>query len=126
MSKGILQRAKSIIFDYISHSSVHGVKYLAERKRSWVEKVWWITVFCISILGCGVLVLDAWNISPIIISFTAKPTPIWRIPFPAVTICPKNFARSDRINLTDIFLRQKFGEMVFERLSMEMLGGLLR
>ena len=29
-----------------------------------------------------------WKESPIILSFAEKSTPVWEIPFPAVTICP--------------------------------------
>jgi acid-sensing ion channel, other len=80
--------AKILFFDYAAHSTIHGVNYIAERNRSWFERIWWIVAFCLSILGCTKLIFDAWNINPIIISFTGKPTPIWQIPFPAITICP--------------------------------------
>lgn len=29
-----------------------------------------------------------WMNSPVIVSFATSETPIWKIPFPAVTICP--------------------------------------
>jgi Amiloride-sensitive sodium channel len=66
-------------FQYLKSSTVHGVKYIAEKDRSWTERVWWILVIIVSFLGCGKLISDAWNINPIIISFTDKPTPIWQV-----------------------------------------------
>jgi len=109
--------AKNLFADYANHSTIHGVSYIAETGRSWFDKTWWIVVFCISVLCCGKLIFDAWNINPIIISFADKPTPIWRIPFPAVTICPTTFARSDRINITAIFQGRENGSSIYQNLT---------
>jgi acid-sensing ion channel, other len=70
---------KTLFFDYSEHSTIHGVNYIAERNRSWCEKIWWLVALCASILGCTKLIFDAWQINPIIISFTGKPTPIWQV-----------------------------------------------
>jgi acid-sensing ion channel, other len=96
------QTIKKTSIDYANHSTIHGVSYITERDRSWIERVWWIVVLCFSFFVCGKLIFDAWNISPIIISFTEKPIQMWQIPFPAVTICPRTFAQSDRINITEL------------------------
>jgi acid-sensing ion channel, other len=110
------QTVNHIFVDYAAHSTIHGVNYFAEKGRSWFEKVWWIAVFGISILCCGNLILDVWNISPIIISFKDKPTPIWELPFPAITICPMTFARTDDINITQLILQQNNGVNLFQSL----------
>jgi acid-sensing ion channel, other len=73
------QTTKAILNDYSEHSTIHGINYIAERNRSWFERVWWIVAFCISVLGCSKLIFDAWHINPIVISFTGKPTPIWQV-----------------------------------------------
>jgi Amiloride-sensitive sodium channel len=113
-----LKRAWEIIqtsfINYAGQSTVHGVNYIAEKGRSWCERIWWITVLVISMFCCGKLIFDAWNINPIIITFQAKPTPIWQIPFPAVTICPRSIARW---NLTKIFQPGENGGLNFENLS---------
>jgi acid-sensing ion channel, other len=111
------QTAKKLFFDFSNQSTIHGVSYIAEKGRSWFERVWWILVICISVLCCGQLIMDAWKISPIIISFTDKPTPIWQIPFPAVTICPKLFAQSKHINISHIMQRVYFGELTADDLT---------
>jgi Amiloride-sensitive sodium channel len=67
--------------DYSDHSTIHGVNYLTESGRSWCERLWWIVAIGISFLCCGKLIFDASNIDPIIITFTAKPTPIWKVGF---------------------------------------------
>jgi acid-sensing ion channel, other len=115
--KSSWQTVKTLFADYADNSTIHGVSYIAEKNRSWFEKVWWVVVLCISVLFCGKLIYDASNISPIIISFKDKPTSIWEIPFPAVTICPYTVARSDRINITKIFQDQENGGSIFQNLT---------
>jgi Amiloride-sensitive sodium channel len=102
--KSTWQTAKKIFADYSKNSTIHGVSYMAEKERPWLEKVLWITVFCSSIILCGKLIFDAWNISPIIFTFASKPIPIYQIPFPAVTICSLTLSRSRRLNVTKIIL----------------------
>jgi acid-sensing ion channel, other len=72
--KHFWQIGKELFNDYADHSTIHGVSYMNEKNRSWFEKSWWIVVFVVSILGCGKMIIDAWNIKPIIISFSEKAT----------------------------------------------------
>lgn len=44
-----------------------------------------------------------YNQSPIIVSLADKSTPIWDIPFPAVTICPETKSYIDLLNFTETF-----------------------
>lgn len=63
-------------------------------------------MFGISIYGCGSLILniwDKWNQSPVIVSFAERSTPVWQIPFPAVTICPETKAKTGLLNFTEIY-----------------------
>lgn len=46
---------------------------------------------------------DKWQDTPVIVSFSEKSTPVWAIPFPAVTICPETKARVDIFNFTDTY-----------------------
>lgn len=41
--------------------------------------------------------------SPVIVSFAEKSTPVWAIPFPAVTICPETKTYMDKLNFTETF-----------------------
>jgi acid-sensing ion channel, other len=101
-----LQAAWGLFSEYSNSSTIHGIKYLGERRRSWVERVWWIVVFSISVTLCGVFIFkiyDKWDTSPVIVSFAERSTPIWQIPFPAVTICPETKAKSSMLNITEIY-----------------------
>ena len=76
--------------DFTSNSTVHGVRYLGERRRHWSERVFWIIVFLISITLCSFVIVnmfDKWQQNPII--STIKETAPFDIPHPAITICPQ-------------------------------------
>lgn len=87
--KSLWQGIKQIYFEYCANTSIHGVQYLGE-KRPWKEKFFWLCVFFVSIYCCSNLIENIyvkWNETPVIVSFSEKSTPVWSIPFPAVTIC---------------------------------------
>jgi acid-sensing ion channel, other len=44
-----------------------------------------------------------WTQNPVIVSFANRPTSIWHIPFPAVTICPETKARKSLVNITKMY-----------------------
>ena len=41
--------------------------------------------------------------SPVIVSFAEKSTPVWQIPFPAITICPETKATNYFLNFTKAY-----------------------
>jgi amiloride-sensitive sodium channel len=68
--------------------------------------LWWGLVFLICFFGCGRLIFNIyqkWDTTPVIVSFAEKSTPVWQIPFPAVTICPETKARMELFNFTARF-----------------------
>uniref|UniRef100_A0A0K8VEQ2 Sodium channel protein Nach n=1 Tax=Bactrocera latifrons TaxID=174628 RepID=A0A0K8VEQ2_BACLA len=80
---------KQVYFEYCSNTSIHGIQYFGER-RPLIEKCFWFCVFLASIYCCSNLIHSIyikWNETPVIVSFSEKSTPIWSIPFPAITIC---------------------------------------
>lgn len=44
-----------------------------------------------------------WESTPVIVSFSEKATPVWKIPFPAVTICPEVKISAKMLNITQTF-----------------------
>lgn len=101
-----LQAVWGLFSEYANNSSIHGVRYMGEKRRPWVERLWWVIAFCFSIYGCSRLIYNVWNKwdqSPVIVSFAEKSTPVWQIPFPAVTICPETKARSEDFNYTSMY-----------------------
>lgn len=69
-----------------------------------IFRIFWVIVFLVSITGCSFLIMkmyDKWQKSPVISSFAEKSTPVWKIPFPAVTICPEIKAKFNVIKIKD-------------------------
>lgn len=82
------------------------MKYLGERKRHWIERAFWIIAFGFSVYGCSTMILkiyNKWQLSPVIVSFAEKSTPVWQIPFPAVTICPETKSMTKYIKFSKAY-----------------------
>ncbi|XP_055382443.1 pickpocket protein 28-like, partial [Condylostylus longicornis] len=47
---------------------------------------------------------EKWETNPVIVSFNEKFTPVWQIPFPAITICPERKFMQNKFNYTDVLL----------------------
>ncbi|CAG9863464.1 unnamed protein product [Phyllotreta striolata] len=76
--------------EYCRNTSIHGFRYFGEN-RTYFERVWWFLVFGVTLAACVMSIREVYNKwlrSPVIVSFATKGTPIYTIPFPAVTICP--------------------------------------
>ncbi|XP_060654838.1 pickpocket protein 28 [Drosophila nasuta] len=98
------QAAMAIIHEYCDYSTIHGIRYLGEKKRPWLERLFWVSVFLLSICTCFKLTMniwDKWNNNPVIVSFAEKSTPVWEIPFPSVTVCSETKSRQRAFNFTD-------------------------
>ncbi|KAF5270640.1 hypothetical protein FQA39_LY01378 [Lamprigera yunnana] len=101
-----LKNLRWYFMEYCNNTSIHGFKYLGERRSS-VEKIWWGIVLAFSLYYCVLFIKEAyskWEKSPVIVSFATTETPIWEVPFPAVTICPRTKAIKSKFNFTEIAL----------------------
>lgn len=86
--------------DYSTNSTIHGVKYVGERDRSYCEKIFWLIFIIISLLGCGYMIsemYEKWENEEISIVLTLKTRQVEDVPFPAVTICPINKWKTSRM-----------------------------
>lgn len=50
-------------------------------------------------------IFDKYDKSPVVVSFATEDTPLYEIPFPAVTICPELKFSKEKYNHTDIYLK---------------------
>lgn len=92
--------------DFCQNSTIHGLKYMGDRKRHWGERLWWLVAFLLSIFFCARIiskVWQKWDRNPVIVTFAESSTPIWQIPFPAVTICLQTKTQSNLFNFTDTY-----------------------
>ncbi|KAF5291401.1 hypothetical protein FQR65_LT01711 [Abscondita terminalis] len=107
--------------EYSSNSSIHGIKYIGEKKRSLVEKLCWMIVIFASLYICIYMIIktyEKWQMSPVIVSFARSPTPVWEIPFPSVTVCSETKTRQSVFNFTDIYQKSLANNATQDELSM--------
>ncbi|KAJ8715043.1 hypothetical protein PYW08_005024 [Mythimna loreyi] len=97
---------KNYLIDYTANSNLHGLKYIGEKERTCVEKVFWLFMFTCCVILCAGLIRKVWikwNESPVIVSFAEMPTPVWQIPYPAVTVCFETKAKQRQFNFTEYY-----------------------
>lgn len=85
-------------------------------------RLWWVFAFLLSVYGCGKLIANVyvkWDQSPVIVSFAEKSTPVWEIPFPAVTICPETKTNTSMLNFTEIYHELINSQPPYSNLSSE-------
>jgi amiloride-sensitive sodium channel len=69
-----------------------GVIRTLKRKYTLCCRIFWLISFLISTAVVAHFIFKIWvkwNTSPVLVSFADVPTPVWNIPFPAITICPE-------------------------------------
>ena len=69
-------------------------------------RLFWLATFLAS-MGAGTFfilkVWKKWDTTPVFVSFAETTTPVWDIPFPAITICPEIKIRETVLNYTELF-----------------------
>ncbi|CAH1100667.1 unnamed protein product [Psylliodes chrysocephalus] len=107
--KSILVKTHMYFKEYCNSTSIHGFKYFAE-SRSLCERLLWLILVLFSISACVYLIVQTYvkfQQSPVIVSFATTNTPIYTIPFPAVTICPLSKAKNSLFNFTKVMGNSK-------------------
>ncbi|KAG5868208.1 hypothetical protein JTB14_028320 [Gonioctena quinquepunctata] len=102
--------------EYCTCTSIHGFRYFGE-KRTYFERFWWLIVFCITLGACIYAiygVYQKWVESPVIVSFATKETPIYSIPFPAITICSETKYVKDKYSHAEVKEKISNGENLTE------------
>ncbi|XP_052756940.1 pickpocket protein 28-like [Galleria mellonella] len=99
---------KEYLIDYTANSNLHGLKYIGEKQRTAAEKIFWLFMFICCVILCAGLIRKVWikwNISPVIVSFAETSTPVWQIPYPAVTVCLEIKSKQSVFNFTAYYHR---------------------
>ncbi|GLH05324.1 Pickpocket protein 11 [Gryllus bimaculatus] len=111
---GRLKRAAEHVETFCAQTSIHGLKYIGERRRPWPERLVWALAFALSLGASAVLIGRAWRRwqdSPVIVAMDERLSAVWEVPFPAITICPETRVRTDLFNYTDAHLRWRWGNL---------------
>lgn len=91
--------------EYSQHTDVHGYKFLAESNRLSFERIVWLIVLLIFMIGMIFAIsssfLNFYN-APAAISEIPSRRRISEIPFPGVCVCPINrFSKTSVTNFTN-------------------------
>ncbi|KAK5641669.1 hypothetical protein RI129_010216 [Pyrocoelia pectoralis] len=100
---------------YCEESTIHGVKYIGQSGRPFLEKLIWTVIVTFLCTICMMLIREAylmWRSSPVTVTFKNKETPISRIPFPAVTLCPDIKFDPEKFNFTGTILKKRSGAIL--------------
>lgn len=114
-----------LLVDFSNNTSIQGVKFIGESHRHWTERVFWLIIFIISLIVSTWMIHDAyvkWQQSPVIVSFAQTSTPIWQIPFPAVTICPETKTKKTLVDITEGYRASSMGD--FDNMTIDQLRNL--
>ncbi|XP_037037296.1 pickpocket protein 28-like [Bradysia coprophila] len=101
---------------YLVNSTLHGLRYVGDRKISYFERTFFGLSFVFVILLSGYFITNVWNkwsATPMIIALNSKSTSVTDIPFPAVTICNMNNAKASKVSS---FVKGSFNEFLLEGL----------
>ncbi|KAH0821873.1 hypothetical protein GEV33_000918 [Tenebrio molitor] len=77
--------------------------------------LWWFIALTLALYYCIILIratYSKWENSPVIVSFATTETPIWKTPFPAVTICPETKSVPKIFNYAEFLHKKQRGEVV--------------
>ncbi|KAJ3664872.1 hypothetical protein Zmor_000410 [Zophobas morio] len=114
--EGFWHNLRKYLREYAEVTGLQGFRYVAE-KRSTAEKIIWSLLLIFSLYGCIYMISEIvykYENSPVVVSFASQDTPLYKIPFPAVTICPEAKYNRWLFNYSDIFHRLKNNESVDE------------
>ncbi len=85
---------------YMQDTTLHGLKYITERRRHSMERVFWLVVVAVAWIFSAYFsykVINKWKTSPVLVSFESVQTGIYSIPFPSLTVCNMNKVRRSRV-----------------------------
>ncbi|XP_073955030.1 pickpocket protein 28-like isoform X2 [Choristoneura fumiferana] len=77
--------------DFAQNTTLHGLGYIADKKLSTIEKIFWTVSFVTSVSLCAMLIWNVWvkwQSAPIIVTASDDLISVEEVPFPSVTICP--------------------------------------
>ncbi|KAJ0172805.1 hypothetical protein K1T71_011944 [Dendrolimus kikuchii] len=95
-----LDRLINSLHEFAQNCTLHGVRYIADKKLRHAERWFWTIVVLASISICGFLIRNVWVKweSSIIITLNETPVPANSVYYPSLTICPQIKIRKEYID----------------------------
>ncbi|XP_053602844.1 sodium channel protein Nach [Plodia interpunctella] len=78
--------------EFFNNSTLHGVRYIAEKERPFCEKFMWFSFTAVGAVTTCIIIVSLWEKFQTNPTITGLDTDFhnWDVPFPAVTICDLN------------------------------------
>ncbi|XP_045764971.1 sodium channel protein Nach-like isoform X1 [Maniola jurtina] len=78
--------------EFFNNSTLHGVRYIAEKERPFCEKFMWFSFVAIGAVATCIIIVSLWEKFQTNPTITGLDTDFhnWDVPFPAVTLCDQN------------------------------------
>ncbi|XP_049865918.1 pickpocket protein 28-like isoform X2 [Pectinophora gossypiella] len=78
--------------EFFNNSTLHGVRYIAEKERPFCEKFMWFSFTAVGAVTTCIIIVSLWEKFQTNPTITGLDTDFhnWDVPFPAVTICDMN------------------------------------
>jgi Amiloride-sensitive sodium channel len=73
--KSITGTAWQLFAEYLEMTTIHGLCFVGEAKRPWLERLIWLIILTMSACMCSFLIHDTWqkwNEKPVIVSYASK------------------------------------------------------
>ncbi|XP_058826878.1 pickpocket protein 28-like [Topomyia yanbarensis] len=89
-SRSPSETGESMFRQFIQKSSFYGLRYVLDNDSKLVENLLWLMVILTAIGFCAVgIILSWWRLVDQVVEIVQDedPSPIWSVPFPAVSIC---------------------------------------
>ncbi|XP_023715587.1 pickpocket protein 28 isoform X2 [Cryptotermes secundus] len=105
---GLFDLLRNNTMEFCCSTSLHGLRYIGENHRHASERIFWLISFLISTAVVAHFIFKIWirwNTSPVLVSFADVPTPVWNIPFPAITICPQVKVKNTSFSVSSTLLK---------------------
>ncbi|CAH0555414.1 unnamed protein product [Brassicogethes aeneus] len=85
--------------EFFEHSTLHGVRYIAEDGRPFFEKILWFVCVTVGAVATVVIIISLWEKFQTNPTITGLDTDFhnWKVPFPGLTVCQETPSSKENI-----------------------------
>lgn len=124
VEKAPVKKVGKMFSEYSRTSTVHGIRYLCDKRRPMTERMWWLISVTTSVVLCGGFLVGTWNKwseSPLILTYEDESIKIsdipFLVPFPTITICNDFMVNTSALNYSSI--REQLSTNDFQHVDLD-------
>ncbi|XP_054274643.1 sodium channel protein Nach-like [Macrosteles quadrilineatus] len=102
--------------EFFNKSTLHGVRYIAEKDRPFCERFMWFVLTSVGTITTLIIIVSLWEKFQTNPTITGLDTDFhnWEVPFPTVTLCPDDPTNETLINN---FIQSTWGNVSTQEIS---------